>query len=62
MLKFVSKAVPLIDHLNHNDRVSHEKLLNQAGSLNLGVGHEKHNHNFNFVDEWEKIQEFGNVV
>ena len=62
MLKFVSKAVPLIDHLDHNDRISHEELLNQAGSLDFGMGHEKHNHDLYLVDEGEKVQEFGYIV
>ncbi len=62
MLQFISQSVSLIDYLYHYNRVCHEKLLNQACSLNFWMRHQKNNHNFDFVHEWEKVKQFGNIV
>ena len=62
MLQLVPQAIPLIDYLDHDDRIRDEELLDQAGCLDLGMRHEQNNHDFDFVNEGEKVQKFGYVV
>ena len=62
MLKFISKSVSLINDLNHYDWVCDEKLLDQACCLDFWVRHQKNYHHFDFVHEWEKVKQLGNIV
>ena len=62
MFKFVAETIPLVDHLNHDDGVRYEELLNEAGSLDLRMSHQEHDHDLYLIDEWEKVEELGDVV
>ena len=62
VFKFVAETIPLVDHLNHDDGVSYEELLNEAGSLDLRMSHQEHDHDLYLIDEWEKVEELGDVV
>lgn len=62
MFKFITKSVALIDDLYHDDWIGDEKLLNQRGCLYFGVCHEKHDHDFDLVYEWEKVKQPSYVV
>eukprot|EP00353_Schmidingerella_taraikaensis_P008038 CAMPEP_0185585142 /NCGR_PEP_ID=MMETSP0434-20130131/36731_1 /TAXON_ID=626734 ORGANISM="Favella taraikaensis, Strain Fe Narragansett Bay" /NCGR_SAMPLE_ID=MMETSP0434 /ASSEMBLY_ACC=CAM_ASM_000379 /LENGTH=135 /DNA_ID=CAMNT_0028205293 /DNA_START=103 /DNA_END=509 /DNA_ORIENTATION=- len=62
VLELVPQAVPLVDHLDHDDWVRHEELLDQARGFHLRVRHQKHNHDFDFINEWEEVEQLSDVV
>ena len=62
MFEFVAETIPLIDHLNHDDGVRDEELLNEAGSLDLRMRHQEHDHDLYLIDEREKVEQLCDVV
>ena len=62
MFEFVAETVPLVDHLDHDDGVRNEELLDEAGSLDLRMSHQEHDHDLYLIDEREKVEELGDVV
>ena len=62
VFKFVAETVPLVDHLDHDDGVSDEELLDEAGSLDLRMRHQEHDHDLYLIDEREKVKELSDVM
>ena len=62
MLKFVSETISLINHLDHDDRIGDQKLLDQGRCLDFWMSHEKDDHDLDFVDEWEEVEKLCDVV
>ena len=62
MFKFVAETISLVDHLNHDDRIRDQELLNEAGSLDLRMSHQEHDHDLYLIDEREKVEQLCDVV
>lgn len=62
MLQLVPQPVPLIDDLDHDNRIGYKELLDKARRLDLWVSHQQDDHDFDLIDEWEEVEELGDVV
>ena len=57
LVQWVSESVPDVDELDHDDGVCDEKLLDQRGCFDFGMGHQKDQNDFELIHEWEEIEQ-----